>query len=135
MKIVKIFNTLDVPSDIRWITNISAEIIRDILKHGRSLKYTRAEYAHVPNKYWKRGDKAIVEKIVAAKENGTLLREKGFHPRLPTRDQWVEIDEDWADRQTRVTYVLSPASPGPDLPCVRCDEHIHWCTCTFNDCK
>ena len=135
MRIVKLVHVSDIQSDLKWITNISTVIIRDILKHGRTLKYTGAEYAHVPNRGWKRGDKAIVEKIAAAKENGTLLREKGLHPRLPTRDQWIKIDEDWAWRETNVMTVYSPDSPGPDLPCVRCDEHIHWCTCTFNDCK
>ena len=134
MKIVKTLKISEIQSDIRWVAFIATDIIRDIMRNGRTLKYTGSEYTHVPNFTWKRSDIRLIEEIVAAKESGTLLREKGCYPRLPTAEQWPIIDEDWAWRETHVNTVYSPDSPRPDLDCARCGLYFDWCIC-FEDCK
>ena len=129
MMIVKLFDISDIPSDIRWITNISPEIIRDILKNGRSLKYTRKELAHVPNKTWKRSDVKLIKEVVAAKENGLLKREKGIYPRVPTREEWIDIDSDWAFWACKDVNIYSPASPVSEYGCDKCGFYHDYCKC------
>ena len=126
MKTLKIS---EIKSDIRWVAFISTAIIRDILRNGRSLKYTSSEFKHVPNSTWKRSDVKLIKEVVAAKENGLLQREKGVYPRVPTREEWIDIDSDWAFWACKDVNIYSPASPVSEYGCDKCGFYHDYCKC------